>query len=415
MAEQGTHIFRDPIHDFIKVSDMEKELVDSKPFQRLRRIRQLGLSNLVYQGADHYRFAHSLGTMEFASRIFDTIIHHNGEELASLYKWNEGDFERNKVLLRTAALLHDIGHPPFSHSSEGLFPDGEKHETFGLKIIASDPIKSIIDSYKDKTGVTTDDVSELLGPTPLREKAFLQQILIGEVDVDRMDYLLRDAYYTGVSCGTFDYQRLVEMVRAVEDERDPGSPKVAVEEGGRHAAEGMIIARYLMFTQVYFHAVRRVYDIHLTDVIQEMLGEGNRYPTDMPEYLKWDDIKVMAWIKEQSEEGTSENARRIWQRQHFECVGETSEHPEPYEVDEFHKKVKKIEEKFGHNAIKTDRADKLPYNFKQSQLLIKKRHIPGNRPFFEESKLVGSLEGIYQLRAYTNHDISDEARKIYYG
>ena len=201
-----------------------------------------------------------------------------------------------------------------------------------------------------------------------------------------------------------------------EDERNPGSLVVAVEEGGRHAAEGMIIARYLMFTQVYFHAVRRVYDIHLTDVIQEMLGEGNRYPTEVPEYLKWDDIKVMAWVKEKSEEGTSENARRIWERQHFECVGETSEHPEPSKVDEFHEKVEKMREKFGPNAtILKDKAEKLPYNFDQSLLLIKKRHIPATSPFAEESKLVKSLERISQLRVYTDRDIADEARKIYYG
>jgi HD superfamily phosphohydrolase len=415
MAQQGTHIFRDPIHDFIHVTDMEKAIIDSEPFQRLRRIRQLGLSNLVYQGADHDRFAHSLGTMESASRIFDTITRHNKNELASLYKWNEDDFEKKKALLRTAALLHDIGHSPFSHSSESLFPVGETHETYGLKIIASEPIKGIIDSYTGSTGVTSEDVLELLGRTPLKEKAFLHQILSGEIDVDRMDYLLRDSYYTGVRCGTFDYPRLVETVRAIEDERNPGSPVVAVEEGGRHAAEGMIIARYLMFTQVYFHAVRRVYDIHLEEAIQEMLGEGNRYPADMKEYLKWDDVKVMAWIKEKSEEGTSENARRIWQRRHFECVGQTSEHPEPPEVDKFHKKVNEMRGKFGYNAILTDRADKLPYNFKQSLLLIKKRDVPETRPFPDESKLVQKLEEIYQLRAYTDRNIADEARGIYYG
>lgn len=411
MIHGNYHIFRDPIHGFIKVYAVEKEIIDSAPFQRLRYIKQLGLSNLVYHGADHTRFAHSLGMMEFATRIFETLFTKDGDSFKDRYGWDDSNFQAVLQRVRLAGLLHDIGHAPFSHASEGLFPEGQDHETYGLKIISTEPIYGIINKYAEQTGVTLEEVSDLLGKKQLRENAFLKQIIAGELDADRMDYLLRDSLYTGVKYGKFDYDRLIETLCLVE--RGDGGFDIGIEERGKHAAEMLILARYFMFTQVYFHPVRRVYDIHLHQLIAEML-EGKRFPEYPADYLKWDDIKVLAYARGKQDE--SEAARRILNRKHYECIGSTREHPEPDEVHKFDNCFRELVQKYGKECILQDLSDKAPYSYKeQTELLLKKRDMGNIVPFRSESKLVDSLEKIYQLRVYAEPGIAKEARKLYAG
>ena len=146
-----TEEVRDPIHGFIIYNGLEKEIINSKPFQRLRHIKQLAFTDYVYPGATHTRFAHSLGVMEFATKIFDILVRKQGDVLKKGFGWNDGDIQRNRQLLRLSALLHDVGHAPFSHASESLFSNGQKHEDYSVKIIRETQIGNIIDQYSKKT------------------------------------------------------------------------------------------------------------------------------------------------------------------------------------------------------------------------------------------------------------------------
>jgi len=200
---------RDPIHGFIYLTKEEMAIVDSPLYQRLRRINQDGMTHLVYPGAEHTRFQHSLGVMHLASNIFDRIVQKNALEST----WGEEEVRRCRHLLRLYALLHDVGHAPFSHASEegmeqeeSLFPQGASHETYTVKMIASDEIGGLIrDKSASFCGVTPDDLLELIEGTSLdRRLYFLRQLMNSEVDADKMDYLLRDSHYCGVAYGLFD-------------------------------------------------------------------------------------------------------------------------------------------------------------------------------------------------------------------
>ena len=266
------HIFRDPIHGYIKVYDKEREIINTPTFQRLRRIKQLGPTNLIYHGADHTRFAHSLGVMELASKVYDILIMKNKQD--RLLEWKESEIERNKILLRLVALLHDIGHPPLSHVGEGeLFPEENKksltHKDFSKKIILGDTaIKEIIDELKGLYDIDSERIGKFI--TQEEPDPILQPIIDGPLDVDRMDYLWRDSYYTGVHYGKFDLDRLINTLIMVYD-KVQDSPTLGIEDGGVYTAEALILARYYMFLQVYFHNVRRAYDLHFTQFIKKTL------------------------------------------------------------------------------------------------------------------------------------------------
>jgi HD superfamily phosphohydrolase len=219
-------IIKDPVHGYVEVEDFALSLLDSPVLQRLRYIRQLGFSYLVYPGAGHSRFEHSLGTMflaDLAARQFDLA----GEE---------------RRLVIAAALLHDIGHGPFSHASEPLMEE-YLHRTHD----EIDPI--VEDRFGDQLRQSGIDAGELC--SLVRGKHPLSGIIHGDLDVDRMDYLLRDAYYTGAPYGTVDAQRLIRhLVRTPEG--------MVLDENGINAAESLLIARTLMRPAVYFHHVSRI-------------------------------------------------------------------------------------------------------------------------------------------------------------
>jgi len=213
------HIFRDPVHGFIKVYDIERDIINSKAFQRLRRIKQLALTCLVYHGAEHTRFGHSLGVMEVASRIFDTIHQKDKSSgdnlLTSNFGWNDDDIEKYKIILRLWALLHDIGHCPFSHAADGLFEQKMDHVKMGSKIIKEEcNITDIINSLETEYGINTQLISNLVGKiTPIDPSKLdfpfyvIKQIIDGPLDADKIDYLWRDSLFTGVYYGRFDLER----------------------------------------------------------------------------------------------------------------------------------------------------------------------------------------------------------------
>jgi HD superfamily phosphohydrolase len=190
--------------------------------QRLRRIKQLGFTYLVYPGANHSRFEHSIGTLHIASQIADNV---------------ELDIDE-KRMVRLAALLHDAGHGPFSHVSEGVLESS--HEYLTSRVIKESNLSSILSEFFDPQ-----DIIDLING-----KGHLGQIISGELDADRMDYLIRDSHYTGVAYGTIDTGRLIHSIK-LED-------NLIIESKGLQAAESALIARYLMYPSVYQHHTTRI-------------------------------------------------------------------------------------------------------------------------------------------------------------
>jgi len=328
---------RDPIHVFIELDDEERGRLDSPAFQRLRHIHQLAMTYLVYPGATHKRFEHSLGVMELAGRAFDVIT--NPENvLDCLIQWlpEVRDSESRSYwrrVLRAAALCHDMGHLPFSHAAEKeLLPEGWSHERLSRALIQSEPMETIW--ARMNPPLRSEDIVRLaLGPAEAPDlefthwQALLSEIIVGPAfGVDRMDYLLRDSYHTGVAYGKFDHYRLIDSLRILPPGQDGNDeafdcrlPVLGISEGGLQAAESLQLARYFMYTQVYLHPVRRIYDIHLKDFLCCWLADKT-YPIDPAGHLQYSDNEVlsaMAGVARNNGAPGCEEARRIVERNHY--------------------------------------------------------------------------------------------------
>ncbi|MDY0074581.1 MAG: HD domain-containing protein [Acholeplasmataceae bacterium] len=239
-------VFKDPLYGFIHVDDLLiKKLIDSELFQRLRRIRQLSGVQMVFHGAEHSRFVHSLGVYEIAHRFL------------TVPDIDEALNPREKLLFLSAALLHDIGHGAYSHAFETTF--GINHEEIGAKLITSNPeIRSILDIEDLEFA---EDVARILR----KEKKFplIEQLISSQLDVDRLDYLERDAYYTGAAYGHIDVDRLIRVLYIK-------NKKVVFKVTGIHAIENYLIARYHMYWQVYYHPVARAYEVNLEKIYKRI-------------------------------------------------------------------------------------------------------------------------------------------------
>jgi hypothetical protein len=348
VVRKRTHEIRDPIHTFIRIDSDEREVLDSPPLQRLRHIHQLAMSHLVYPSATHKRFEHSLGVMELAGRVFDVITKkaEDGDESVREMVRDAGDLNYWRRTLRMAALCHDVGHLPFSHAAErDLFPDDWNHERVTVKIIRAPMMEALWNSLTPPRPDSIQIAKLAVGPEKCAGfvkngelpdvansftdwETILSEVIIGDVfGVDRMDYLLRDSYHAGVAYGRFDHYRLVDTLRILP-RRLEGSQELAlgIEEGGLHSAEALLLARYFMYTQVYFHPVPRIYEVHLRDFLSEWLQEqreNGRFPTEVGEHLAITDNEVMAAILKAASAGTSRGrdaARRIIEREHFHLI-----------------------------------------------------------------------------------------------
>jgi HD superfamily phosphohydrolase len=295
------HEIRDPIHNFVRVTADEVAAINSRPFQRLRHIHQLALTYLVYPGATHRRFEHSLGVMELAGRVFDIITHErNRHPDVDLFPDTETLTAWRKVV-RLAALFHDLGHLPFSHAAEEqLLPDGKHHEWLTVEVLRSDEMRQV---FKDMMPSPDPDlVAKIaIGPekwgkwfgkaTDFKEWDLLMtEIVTGDAfGVDRIDYLLRDSHHAGVAYGRFDHYRLIDTLRIL---RHPTleRPMIGIERGGMHAAEALQLARQFMFLQLYYHHVRISYDLHLSEFMVQWL---KAYPTDVEGHLRMTDNEVL--------------------------------------------------------------------------------------------------------------------------
>ncbi len=233
---------RDPVHGYVKLEGLAFDLMNTPQMQRLRWIKQLGLASLVYPGANHTRFEHSLGVYHLAGALAD----HLGIEV------------EDKLKVGTAALLHDVGHGPLSHATEAaLAPYLRKEHESIIDLLRKGELRDVL----DKHGLQPSEIQSLVNGNRLG------QIVNGEIDVDRMDYLIRDAHYTGVAYGIIDHLRLIEKMTL-------HFGRLVVEAGGIQAATSLLISRLLMHPSVYYHHVCRISECMVSSGIRKMIEEG---------------------------------------------------------------------------------------------------------------------------------------------
>lgn len=231
-------VFRDPIYTYITVEHaLIWNLINTKEFQRLRRIRQLGGTFQTFHTSDHTRFAHSLGVYELARRFADQFK----SELSAY----------DALLLQVTALLHDIGHGPFSHALEGAIDI--HHEHFSIAIIQDEKteVHQVLSQFNPKL---IEDIGTVM--TKTYPNKVVVQMITSQLDLDRMDYILRDAYFSAVPYGQFDYTRLFRVMRIVDGQ-------VVFKESGMHAIEDYMMSRYHMYWQVYYHPVGVSFEVVL--------------------------------------------------------------------------------------------------------------------------------------------------------
>lgn len=290
------YIFRDPVHGDISVQDPTVlALIDAPEFQRLRRIRQLGTSFISYPGAEHTRFAHSLGVYHLMNRVLRHLRERGLAEVGA----------DEHTMMCCAALLHDVGHGPFSHLFEKLM--GTRHEDWVVRIITS-PETAINGHLRARNPVWPAQIAALVTHR-WSGAPWLQDLLSSQLDVDRMDYLLRDSLMCGVPYGRYDLDRLLATL-ALQGGR------LAVSAKGQSAAEAFLLARYFMYWNVYFHKATRAMEAILDKLLQRAVrlyrrdGEGalgavpaavrpflDRQPVTLDQYLAADEVDVLHAIK----------------------------------------------------------------------------------------------------------------------
>lgn len=269
-------VFRDPIHDYVYVQDQViLDLINTKEFQRLRRIHQLGTTSFVFHGAEHTRFSHSLGCYEVARRIVESFARNYPSKTPGDGLWNNDE----RLVTLCAALLHDIGHGAYSHTFEHIF--NTDHEKFTTRII-TDPQTEVNQVLRRISPDFPTKVASVIShdyPNPQ-----VVQLISSQIDADRMDYLLRDSYYTGTNYGNFDLTRILRVMRPYEH-------GIAFQMSGIHAVEDFIVSRFQMYVQVYFHSVSRSMEVilgHLLKLANQLYQSeraNHRQRNFQPHYL----------------------------------------------------------------------------------------------------------------------------------
>lgn len=416
---QRVYSFRDPIHGFIDFNQLEWDVINSAPFQRLRRVRQLAWTDLVYPGAMHTRFEHSLGVCHIATKLYNAIIANDEDVLTSEYNFTPAGVARQLQIIRLAALMHDLGHGPFSHAAEEVFPlndHGERfvHEQYSASVginVLADLVKNH-PFNRNNFGISIEEITDIFSPASAQKASILwKEIISGQMDADRMDYLLRDSYHSGVSYGRYDLNRVINTICLCEDS-ELGGHLIGVQEDGIHAVEGLLIARYMMFTQVYFHKTRVIYDHHYEEALKSILtpfGKVFPRPTagEIFDYLDWDDWKVLAELK--SGNG-GEHGRRIMERDHYRLVYSTPEVPNLDDLSKYEEKKNKLDE----GLIVTKDAKKSWYKFQKEEIRIKASNPGGHRyvPLATRSPIVNGLSTVNQRRIYVPVEYRSEAEAI---
>jgi HD superfamily phosphohydrolase len=403
-------IYRDSVHNIIRLKTDDAEgkllvrLIDTAEFQRLRRIRQLGLAYFAYQSAEHSRFTHSLGALHLATRI-----------LAKLgLKYEISDEAR--IAVRVAALLHDIGHGAFSHVIETILDF--HHENFTIEAVLSDKTE-VGQVLREFSNELPENVADIIRGT--FRPSSLAQLVSSQLDIDRMDYLLRDSLMTGAKYGIYDLEWIIKSLE-IDEEND----RLYVSARGIYAVEGYLQARYYMFRQVYFHRTLRSAEAVLRSILQRALylfqnSENIWYARatafqkilrgerlSLEEHLKIDDTDVMFYIKQwQNSEDKilSDLSNRFLNRKLFKIfdLDMSAE-----ERGEFLEKARNLVENSGFDPeyyFVEDHAGDIPYYFYTKEIAEPKKLIyveegfsnPQIREISEVSAAVRGLQKSYQI------------------
>ena len=340
------HRLRDPIYGFIWLTDKELKLIDTPLFQRLRRIHQLALTKYVYPSAEHSRFTHSLGAMHCATAMFIGICEHKETKLAT--DLTPADKIEMLKLLRYAALLHDIGHLPFSHAIEKYFYAPLKHDDISQYLIKNyEGFKNILDDD------TPPKVASILSSKTKRKYRILHEIISGNLDADRADYLLRDSYFCGVKYGEFDLLRYSQSFGLIEKDN---VLNLIINEDDIYVIESLLIARMHYNMQVPFHRTRKGFDLALNLYCKETksdipnfieIKENQIQNFDMDFFEFFDDYAFFEKIKDSYKRG-NRIAKILMRQGHLKC--EYEEHLEEDTSD----KINKITEKLDKKGLKKD-------------------------------------------------------------
>ncbi len=318
-------IYRDPVHNIIRLrtdtpeGELMVRLIDAPEFQRLRRIKQLGLALYTYQGAEHSRFTHSLGVLHLMTRVLDRL--REDHQLAP----------EDCTAACCAALLHDTGHGPFSHVMEKVW--GFHHETWTTRIVTSEEthVGRLLAAYDASLPRRIADIIE-----GRFRPAALSQLVSSQLDVDRMDYLLRDSLMTGAKYGIYDLEWILSSLAI-----DEGGDRLYVQARGLYAVEEYLQARYYMFRQVYYHRTLRSAEAVLRGILRralELTDAGaeiwcapdtafermlNRAPVTLADYLEMDDSDILFHVKQwqrADDRILRDLARRFVERRLFKAV-----------------------------------------------------------------------------------------------
>ncbi|MDQ3262935.1 MAG: HD domain-containing protein [Myxococcota bacterium] len=357
---------RDPIHGVMTVSDEEKSVIDTPFFQRLRGVRQLGFGDMAFPGATHTRHAHSLGAMHVASKLLDAVAARQGlpDEVR----------QRFRCAVRLAVLCHDLGHMPLSHASERIAParsllqlpdwldrpsmDAKpslvnepvlsppalpsapvdtqaSHEDFTARILLDSSLTGTLRQVEEKVGVGPQALAGLIagveppGGFPFHHQGvdwapLLRALVSGELDADRMDYLLRDSFYTGVNYGRYDLEWIVQNLdAAIIDSK----AYLALSRTAAFAFEDFLLSRYHMFVSVYYHHTSVNFDHMLRRYYEEAPGEF-QIPADPENFLLCDDAALHVTLRG----STNRWAQRIVTRRGFKLLLQFTERDEGYEL-----------------------------------------------------------------------------------
>ena len=390
----------DPVHHFIELTQTEARLVDSPIMQRLRRLRQLGLAYLAFPSAEHSRFTHALGALAMGTRAFDALVRPGREAFE-----NDADIAYQRRLVRAALLLHDIGHGPFSHACEAVL--GIRHEERTRALLALPYMQKQLANLD----VDSQDVLDIILGSPTSAYPVLTEMVSGpNLDADRMDYLLRDAYFTGVSGGRYDADQLVDSLRIFEVE---GRPAMGIDRRGVVALESFVLARYMMFASVYFHHTTRMFERVLQQVLHELWPEPKALDP-IEEFLRWDDFRVLNELRD----SPSEAARALRERVRLYAVA--AEFNADHDLTVYERCEHALRQRYGPDAVWSD---------EQSQLIHRlPLQIDGQSPTVwvgtasgaivdarEASDLIAKLSGkAYWRKLFVQRSVVDvdEARRI---
>lgn len=422
-------IYRDPVHNIIRLQtdsdegELMMRLIDAAEFQRLRRIKQLGLGLYTYQGAEHSRFTHSLGAFHLMTRVLDRL----GER----YTINPAD----RIAARAAALLHDVGHGSFSHVMEKVLNFHHEHWTVKVILDESSEIGSLLRSHSpDLPGKVASIIEGKFQPSALA------QLVSSQLDVDRMDYLLRDSLMTGAKYGIYDLEWIINAL-AIDEAAD----RIYVEARGVYAVEEYLQARYYMFRQVYFHRTLRSAEAVLRSIIRralQLFDEGQdvwhasdtafekilrREPLTIAEHLQIDDSDFVFHVKQWQRSGDhilSDLSRRFIGRRLFKAIDLDMPHDQQAE---FLSEARQAVERGGFDPeyyFIEDRASDVPYyNYYAAEKAEPKTHIyvesgyasPRIREISEVSDVARGLQYAYELhRVCFPPEVKREVYELYH-